>query len=320
MTVLKSDFKKLEILLQSATNARQRNMYQALLDKAHQDAEHQVSPSTEEADLDTPPKVTSSSKHKQQEHTIQQIPEDKPQASELNTIQQADPQKLPVEKTEKTFHYQDNNLQAVRQSHNKEKTIFQAVGLLRCSPEINEDKLYITIDGQPHDLRRGKWGLRKHFDKLKLGIEQNGSKEIYLRVYPKVVHNLSKQTICSWFTPIKAYSDISQTKHQSEDFVLRGIWQYVPYCSQPVISIYRNIEMLRYFKSESTRAAKKAFARPQDFPVAWSAPIQPYRYDPNLGNHNQMPRYFVQVRAIFTNGQFEGYCQINRVEREIIGK
>ena len=38
MTAVKSDLQKLETLLNSATNERQRKMYQALLDKARQNA------------------------------------------------------------------------------------------------------------------------------------------------------------------------------------------------------------------------------------------------------------------------------------------
>ncbi|MDJ0900596.1 MAG: hypothetical protein QNJ55_17475 [Xenococcus sp. MO_188.B8] len=50
---------------------------------------------------------------------------------------------------------------------------------------------------------------------------------------------------------------------------------------------------------------KRAFVRPQAFPIVWSAPIEPFRYHPKLDDDQQMPCYFVQVRTVFSDGGFE---------------
>ena len=63
--------------------------------------------------------------------------------------------------------------------------------------------------------------------------------------------------------------------------------------------------------------AKKAFARLQAFPVVWYAPVEPSRYNPELDHDQQMPRYFVQVRAVFEDGQFEVIEEIEKPTLDI---
>ena len=296
MNLLRSEVQKLENLLKSATNARQRKMYQSLLDKAHQDARHQK--------LVSQPEVSSPEKQKQKKHKTKQSKE-KTEASKPKKSKKADRHKSLIVDAEEVILEADLSKKVEQAIQAKEKTIFQGVGLIRCTPEIKEEKLYITVDNQEYELRRGKWGSRRHFEQLKQDIEQKGSRELWMRVYPKIAHNLKKPKIAYFFTLVKVFSDKSQAEKQQEDFVIRGIWQNVPYCSKPVISIYRNIDMLQTYKQLSLPAAKKAFARPQDFPVVWSAPVEAYRYNPKVENDKQMPRYFVQVRAVFKNGRFE---------------
>jgi hypothetical protein len=309
MNLLTSELQKLEKLkklLKSATNARQRQMYQSLLDKAHQDAKDQKLASEPEVQsrIDAPTKVSFPKKQKQKKQTTKQVRE-KTEAEELKTSKKVDSQKSSMDHGEEVILEQEKSKKAEKSSQAKEKAIFQGIGLIRCTPQIKEDQLYITVDGQQYDLRIGNRSSREYFARLKLDIEQKGSRELWMRVYPKIAHDLKKQKISYFFTLVKTCPERFQAEKQREGFVIRGIWHHVFYCSEPVISIYRNIDMLQSYKQLSLPAAKKAFARPQAFPVVWSAPVQPYRHNPQLENDQQMPRYFVQVRAIFKNGQFE---------------
>ncbi|MCC0179195.1 hypothetical protein I4641_19705 [Waterburya agarophytonicola K14] len=315
MTVVKSDLQKLEALLKSATNERQRKMYQSLLDKALKEIGHQESVQLEDKRTDdfltvslapssgkpVKDRQKQKKKKKQKEQTIEQVLS-KTDALDIETIEKAqnsdrltDPEKVDQKSTKS---------EGKEQSKLSQPNIFQAIGLIKCIPQIKEDKLYVTIDDLDYELRRGaKWSHR-HFDKLKEEIEQNGSREMWLRVYPNIIHDSKNQEIRYWFTLVKAFLSRTNCSEQGEDFVFRGTWRYVSYCCNPVISIHRNIDNIKFYQRLSFKA-KKAFARPLDFPVVWSAPIEPFRYNRELVPKEQMPHYFVQVKAVFEDGRFK---------------
>ena len=317
MTAVKSDLQKLEALLNSATNARQRRMYQSLLDKARQDIAHQKStakrssrvpgetPGNEtsssqaaESKMDSVTVASSTKKQKRSQPAVEQV---LPEANTLdrgttNGVVQLDRSDRPAETKEVAPKR--------TKSKSKQPTIFQAVGSIRCAPQIEGDRLFVTIDERRYELKKGNRRWHEQFVRLKQEIAQNGSREMLLRVYPNILHDSKNQEIRYWFTLVRAYFDESRCQNSQEDFIFRGIWNYVPYCSNPVISVNRNVDNLKFYQRLSS-SAKKAFIKPQAFPVVWSAPVEPSQYNPELDYHQQMPRYFVQVRAIFTDGQFE---------------
>ncbi len=109
-------------------------------------------------------------------------------------------------------------------------------------------------------------------------------------------------------------------------FVLRGIWQYIPFSKSPVITIYRNRDRLGYFK-RLNKSRQLSFAKPHHIPVVWDGTVEPFKYNPQAetgartsdkspqrATHDgeasepsvssQMRSYFVEVRAIFKDGLF----------------
>jgi len=46
------------------------------------------------------------------------------------------------------------------------------------------------------------------------------------------------------------------------------------------------------------------FAKPHHIPVVWSATVEPFKFNPQAEKGSQMPRYFVEVRAIFKDGLY----------------
>ena len=323
MAAVKSDLQKLENLLKSATNERQRKMYQSLLDKARQGFLHQKSTAHSSqaagSKVDTVTIVASTDNQKPKEQATKQVLSEADASAlktEKNTNSGDKPDDIiasqPPAELKEVAPNRAKRKKSNRQSHTNKSTIFQAVGLIRCTPEIKEEKLCITIDGQPYELKRGeRRPSRQYFDKLKQEIEQNGSRELWLRVYPKIVHDSKKQEIRHWFILVKVFYDQFQCQSQREDFIFRGIWQYVAYCSDPVISICRNIDNLKFYQRLSP-PAKKAFIRSLAFPMIWSAPVEPSHYNPELDYDQQMPRYFVQVRAVFKDGQFKVIEEIEK--------
>lgn len=323
MTAVKSDLQKLETLLNSATNERQRKMYQSLLDKARQNAALRESAlnseQAAESKVDSVDSVTPASSIKQQK---QSEPKEKQvlssatakEGDRTNDVAHKGSGNLPADPGE--IAQKPTKSEASKQSKLNQPIIFQAVGLIRCTPRIEGDKLFVNTHDRDYELKKGRGRWHKQFDELKQEIEQHGSTEMLLRVYPQIIHDSKNQEIRYWFTLVRAYFDESQCSDNREDFIFRGIWNIVPYCPLPVISVHRNINTLGFYQKLSFKA-KKAFIRPQDFSVVWSAPVEPFLYDPNLEKSEQMPRYFVEVRAIFDNGQYKVVEMLNEPTLEI---
>lgn len=312
MTAVKSDLEKLEELLNSATNERQRKMYQALLKKAR-------------AKL-TP--VAEASPEKTAESLTETVNATAKCGSAKSTKKKskARPSFATSRATEKTLlstnnsHSKKKGSSAIalaegdiasglaqssfkKQSNKTKKKVFQAVGIIKCTPYLEDEKLFVTIDGIKYDLKRGAGRLNKPWEELKSELESNGSGEMFLRVYPNITHYRDERSIGYSFLLVRPYLNQAQYPGYPEGFIFRGVWRSIPYCPTPVISIYRNLETLPIYKRLSP-AAQKFFVRSQDFPVVWSAPVESFIYNPQLPKSEQMPRYFVEVGATFKDGQY----------------
>lgn len=317
MTAVKSDLQKLENLLNSATNERQRKMYQALLDKARKKA---VALSSME---DTPPKAksttervkpgSSTDKQKQSKLTDKKVSPANNNANENEVTNDVLKQDRDLSEALK-----EDIAHPTQQPDSSKPRMFQAVGLIKCTPYIENDRLKLKIDDRDYELKKVNRRWSKQFTQLKQDLEENGSRQMLLRVYPNIIHHPdnSENPYHHSFSLVRAYFDESKCLDSSESFIFRGIFTYVPYCSTPVISIHRNIDTLKLYQRLSN-AAKRSFIRPQAFPVVWSAPVEPFVYDPKLEKSEQMPRYFVEVKAIFDNDRYKVVSMLNEPTKEI---
>ena len=66
---------------------------------------------------------------------------------------------------------------------------------------------------------------------------------------------------------------------------------------------FNDRERMEVFKSLN-KQSQFWFARPHHLPVVWNAPVEPFKYNPQVEKDSQMPRYFVQVRAILKDGLY----------------
>ena len=336
MTAVKSDLQKLENLLNSATNERQRKMYQALLDKARKKV---IAPSSME---DTPPKAKSTTERVKPGSSTDKLHQSKlkdKKASPANNNANENEVTNDVLKQDRDLSEASlkediahptqqpdsskpadaaDGAQRDLKSRLRTARMFQAVGLIKCTPYIENDRLKLKIDDCDYDLKKvnGRWS--KQFGQLKQDLESNGSRPMQLRVYPNIIHHSdnSENPYHHSFSLVRAYLDESKCIDHQESFIFRGIYTYVPYCSNPVISIHRNIDTLKLYQRLSP-AAKKFFIRPQAFPVVWDAEIEPFRYNPELEKSEQMPRYFVEVRAVFKDGRYTVVEMLNEPTRDI---
>ena len=315
MSAVNSDIQKLSSLLNSATNARQRKMYQTLLDKARERAKSveftDDLPSSRKSTEKKVDAVVSTIKRERSKPissaTLPKIDD----ANDLEVMNdRVKPHSAGSEALRLEVSCERTQTTSNQKSDSNEPGIFQAVGLIECTPLVENERLSIAINATQYELRKIYGSRSQQFELLKQEIEKNGSRQMQLRVYPNIIHDSNKQEIRHLFSLVRAYADKPKCLDSPSSFVFRGIWQYVPYCSTPVISIHRNIDTLKCYKRLST-AAKKSFIRPQAFPVVWSAPVEPFVYDPNLEKSEQMPRYFVSVKAIFDNGRYKVVSMLN---------
>ncbi len=81
---------------------------------------------------------------------------------------------------------------------------------------------------------------------------------------------------------------------------LLGLWQFIPVCTTPCISIFRNFtpERLEYIK-QAEPVSKVKFMKASHLPVLWKdAPVRPFRFNPKA-DYDQGHPAFVPLKAKF---------------------
>ena len=344
MTAEKTDLQKLENLLNSATNERQRKMYLKLLNKARAELAPDSSAPKQQKTTESSTKktqTTASTKKKargkssldkapsasKKTSSIVNATSEKDKASSIDdsivvteeistsnnstsvakTNQIKQDKKLASTKTKAQKQSKKTNSSdkttSSPTSDSTKKAYFSGVGIIKCTPYLEDEKLFVTIDEQQYELQKVVGVRRKQIDLLKSSLEQNGSREMLLRVYPNIIHHSDGSPPYHLFRLVQFYLNEEQYSDFPEEFIFRGIWRVISYCSSPVITINRNINRLGVYKNLSS-VAQKYFAKSQDFPVVWDAPVEPFKYDSQRRKSEQMPCYFVQVKATFKNGQY----------------
>ncbi len=352
------DSQKLEKLLNSATNERQRKMYQSLLKKARsqEQASKKSSSETEEkaktqtilgkvqSREKTLENSSSTSDKEAKTATLLQPPPklEKPpsrQETATNPSSVSTPEFLTENKeitktnqntststtknNEKLTQDKSSKLQSesqqqksltdknksARKKQQKQKLkeevpMFQALGKMVLTPYLKDDDLKIELNGQEYDLLYASDFTFTAHRKLRQELKNNGSRKMLLKLYPNTRFSNKSEPVKLSFI-LGSFDKKYQTNRKyPSKFKLRGIWQYIPQCETPVISIYRNIDQLGELKKLNEKQQSK-FVRPHHIPVRWDdAEVAPFKYAPEVEKEAQMPRYFVEVRAIIQDGVY----------------
>jgi hypothetical protein len=86
------------------------------------------------------------------------------------------------------------------------------------------------------------------------------------------------------------------------EFQLCGLWQFIPVCRTPCISVFKNFtrERLDFIKqSETIRKVK--FMKASHLPLFWrDTPVPPFRFNPKAPKEEQGKPVFIQVKARFS--------------------
>lgn len=188
--------------------------------------------------------------------------------------------------------------------------IFQAVGVITGEVQFSEDgKSTVTIGRHQYDLLYARHKL-KVFQALKKEIDNTGNNLQRLVVYPKVIHFPKKEQPHHMAFQlvgfdIGLFEETVSEELEDLEFKLSGLWQFIPVCSTPCISVFRNFsrERLEYIK-QAPPAQKVRYMKASHVPLLWKdAPVRPFRFNPKAAKEEQGKRAFVSLKAKFLPGR-----------------
>ncbi|MGK7877542.1 MAG: hypothetical protein AB4426_30850 [Xenococcaceae cyanobacterium] len=183
--------------------------------------------------------------------------------------------------------------------------LFQAIGVIKGEVNFSDDgKAKVTLLGKEYSLLCASW-KRQAYEALKKEIEATGNHLQRLVVYPKAIHFPKRDqphVIAFQLVGFDKGLDQSGVTQELNDFEfkLRGLWQFIPVCRTPCISIQRNFSKSRVEYIKQADPAKRIkFMKASHLPLLWTdAPLQPFRFNPKAGKNQGHPA-FVQVKAKF---------------------
>ncbi|HEY9650277.1 MAG TPA: hypothetical protein V6C95_06415 [Coleofasciculaceae cyanobacterium] len=187
---------------------------------------------------------------------------------------------------------------------------FQAVGIIKGDITFDEDKTFVTIGEQQYGLYYASIHKRA-YDALKLEIENTGVTQQRLIVYPRITHYPGgKQPYrlgfqLAGFVGHDASGQGLPTILDDLEFKISGLWQFIPVCRMPCISVFKNFnhQRLEYIKS-APLDKKVNFMKASHIPVMWrDAPVPPFRFNPKLDKETQGKASFVQIKARFNSAR-----------------
>ena len=311
MTTAQLDPQKIEKLLKAATSQRQRKMYQTLLDKARKqekDTTAKESPKTTPSTAKKAQKKTKTVK-KNQKVATQSTTKEVSTATKQSSKTATESSSLSSASTEPAPSNIESTPQTEPKSQSQEKQtaatapLFQALGTVIATPSLQDEQIKIEINDSKYSLLSAQGFYHKTHIKLKKELEQNGSEPMFLRVYPKIRFDNKTQKPRIAFSLVAFNHDCEKINDEPPGFLLRGIWQYIPQSKTPVITIYRNRETIDVFE-KLNKQQQFFFARPNHIPVVWDATVEPFKFNPKVEKGAQMPRYFVEVRAVLKGSLF----------------
>ncbi len=269
---------KIKQLIATATNPKQKAMYQQLLAKLEP-----------ENKTETEPKVE----------------------SKINQVQSepVKPKKIiaPKVKTKPELITEPEIPQEPKEPKPKNDSIFQAIGIIKGEVNLG-DVSTIKIDDKEYRLFYIAGKRKFAYEALKKEIETTGNTTQRLIVYPKILHfpDREKPHLVAFqlvgFVS-KDYKKPSSLDSELKDFEFRlcGTWQFIPVCRTPCISVFRNFTKDRLAWIKEAEIAKKVkFMKASHLPLLWKdSPVHPFRFNPKLEKEQQGKTYFVEVKARF---------------------
>src|SRR5579883_23265 len=201
-----------------------------------------------------------------------------------------------------------------QQEQEQSTSLFQAVGIISGTIRFNEyGKTLITLGNREYPLYYSpNKNKRKAYDGLLKEMANTGNYNQRLIVYPKIQHYPKKEQLHQVGFQVVAFDKgilnegIASTLEDFQ-FKLCGLWQFIPVCQTPCITVLRNFspDRLEYIKREDTSSlSKMMFMKASHVPVLWrDAPARPFRFNPKAPKEQQGHASFVEIKARFLPGR-----------------
>ncbi|VXD24141.1 conserved hypothetical protein [Planktothrix serta PCC 8927] len=275
---------KIKALLASATNPKQKAMYQQLLAKLEAETQTKIEPEIQ-------PKT----------NAVQSESQPVKPKKVINV-------KLKPEQSEPQPEPTEDKSESKQEQKPKNNSIFQAIGIIKGEVNLG-DVSTIKIGDKEYRLFYIAGRRKQAYEALKKEIETTGNTTQRLIVYPKILHfpDKEKSHIVAFQIIGFISSDPTRKQHplNSElkdfEFKLCGTWQFIPVCRTPCISVFRNFTQDRLAWIKEAEAAKKVkFMKASHAPLLWKdSVVRPFRFNPRLEKEEQQKTYFVELKARF---------------------
>ena len=186
-----------------------------------------------------------------------------------------------------------------------EGLLFQAIGIIRGEVNFSADApATVILNQKPYRLYPSRNPFA--FKGLRQEIEKTGQHTQRLIVYPKVnhfpkrdqPHQLSFQLV--GFDLGRDTSGVSAALEDNQ-FKLAGLWQFIPVCRPPCLSVFRNFDpkLLKHVHQMDNPANKVRTLKASHIPLLWKdSPVRPFRFNPKGGKEQGLPP-FVSIKAVF---------------------
>ena len=302
-------------LIATATNARQKAMYQKLLEKAEKQlATEKPSTKVEGKELledsnkiptakggerlSKSVKKSTAKKSPNSRSSVEIVVNNKAEGS---TVPQSTARTSYVTAATPTKVEESN--QSNRETNQaQQKAIFQGIGVIEGLVSIDQrERLTITVESQKYRLGYAPRSRKRSYQTLIDEIKSKGTRVKKVSVYPQFDHRQNQSNRLN-------FNLVSVEKEGEKgiwfelvpgEFFLSGFYQYIPMCSFPCITILRNYSdgLAKKVEKMGTKNASQLL-KPNHLPVDWSdAPISAFKYNPHLEKAEQMIRWFVQLKA-----------------------
>jgi hypothetical protein len=170
-----------------------------------------------------------------------------------------------------------------------EAVLFQAVGIIVGNITSEGEKTFVTIGEKSYALYYASTHKRA-YEALKKEMTCTGITQQKLIVYPRITHypggkqpyRLEFQ-LAGFVGHSVAGGGIESVLEENE-FKICGLWQFIPVCRVPCISVFKNFNQQRLEYIKSAPLDKKVnFMKASHIPVLWrDAPVPPFRFNKNL--------------------------------------
>lgn len=195
---------------------------------------------------------------------------------EIISIKKADKVEDPKPKKEDLTN---SRTEIKEESQEKNSHFFQGIGMIYGAIAAKEDGFVVRLEnGQEFGLAIA----RRH----RLIQEHIVDKPMNLRVYPQVRYTKGDRENYNLYFKLVSWEEGAKSPEAGQ-FILRGLWQFIPQYKRPVISVYRNEKRGEMDRCKSSH-----------IPTIWKdSTVRPFKFNPKA--KEQGDRYFCEFKAKF---------------------